>query len=101
MPLEIPVVVLAMEGVEVCMAEPTKNEPSPARMIIAAGTRSATRLRGFRRIQDGDVDCGHAAGSAHQVMTPAAVGASHVRTWAACDGIPLAACGADQHKCYK
>jgi hypothetical protein len=29
-----------MVGITVCTAAPTKNEPSPARMIMAASTRS-------------------------------------------------------------
>ena len=44
----MPVVVAAMEGMEVCMAEPTKNAPSPARMIMAASTRSRDTSRNTR-----------------------------------------------------
>jgi len=33
-------VVEAISGITTCIAEPTKNEPSPARMIIEASTRS-------------------------------------------------------------
>ena len=38
-------VVSAMVGITVCMAEPMKNEPSPARMIMTASTRSLLTSR--------------------------------------------------------
>ena len=41
----MPVVVAAIEGMTTCIAEPTKNEPSPARMIIEASTRSRLTSR--------------------------------------------------------
>ena len=40
--------VAAMAGIDVCMAAPTKKEPSPARTIIAASTRSRDTSRNTR-----------------------------------------------------
>jgi hypothetical protein len=47
-PFDSPVVVSAIDGMTVCMAAPTKNEPSPASTIIAASTRSRDTSRNTR-----------------------------------------------------
>lgn len=41
----MPSMLLAIDGMTVCSAEPTKNEPSPARTIIDTMTRSLRTSR--------------------------------------------------------